>query len=239
MRVLQQPKVRRSGARSAGDDGLPSSELVYRRLKDQIVSGRLPPDSRLIELSIAAEFGVSRTPVREALKRLAAEKLVLADPARGMVVHAPDATEIEDVFIVREALDGLAARLAAHRITPSELSRLRLIVDSMREAITSGRREQVVAANQRFHDIIYAAAGNPMLARIAGDLRDYVRRFSTLPFASPDRVEHVLAEHEAILAALERHDPEAAHRASDAHLGAARAYLVRLDLQEFAESHLG
>jgi len=238
MRALQRAKSRPSAARPSSDDGLPSSELVYRRLKDQIVSGKLAPDSRLVELSIAAEFGVSRTPVREALKRLAAEKLVLADPARGMVVHAPDATEIEDVFIVREALDGLAARLAAHRITPSELSRLRLIVESMRQAIASDRREQVVVANQRFHDIIYAAAGNPMLARIAGDLRDYVRRFSTLPFASPDRVEHVLAEHEAILAALEQHDPEAAHRASDVHLAAAREYLVRLDLEEFAESHL-
>lgn len=238
MRALQKPKARSTGARASSDDGLPSSELVYRRLKDRIVSGNLEPDSRLVELNIAAEFGVSRTPVREALKRLAAENLVLADPARGMVVHAPDATEIEDMFIVREALDGLAARLASHRITPSELSRLRLIVDSMRQAISSGRREQVVTANQRFHDIIYAAAGNPMLARIAGDLRDFARRFTTLPFASPDRVEHVLAEHEAILTALEQHDPEAAHRASDAHLAAAREYLVRLDLEEFAASHL-
>jgi DNA-binding GntR family transcriptional regulator len=217
---------------------LPSSELVYRRLKDQIISGDLAPGSRLIELSIAADFGVSRTPVREALKRLAAENLVLADPARGMIVHAPDAGEIEDVFIVREALDGLAARLAAHRITPSELSRLRLIVDTMRQAIQSDRREQIVIANQRFHDVIYAAAGNAMLARVASDLRDFVRRFSTLPFASPERVEHVLAEHEAILAALEAHNPEAAQSASNGHLEAAREYLVRLDLKEFAEDVL-
>src|SRR5690606_22768689 len=134
-----------------------------------------------------ADFGVSRTPVREALKRLAAENLVLADPARGMIVHAPDTGEIEDVFIVREALDGLAARLAAHRITPSELARLRLIVDTMREAIKAERREQILISNQRFHDVIYSAAGNPMLARVASDLRDFVRRFTTLPFASPDR----------------------------------------------------
>ena len=152
-------------------DGLPSSEFVYRSLKEQIISGRLAPDTRLIELAIAAEFGVSRTPVREALKRLAAENLVLADPARGMIVHAPDAAEIEDVFVVREALDGLAARLAAHRITPSELGRLRVIVDSMDDAIAAGRREQVVIANQRFHDVIYAAAGNRMLERMAGPAR--------------------------------------------------------------------
>jgi DNA-binding GntR family transcriptional regulator len=153
-----------------------------------------------------------------------------------MVVHRPDAAEIEDVFIVREALDGLAAELAAHRITPSELAKLRLIVETMADAIASDRREQIIGANQRFHDVIYAAAGNPVLARTAGDLRDFVRRYSTLPFASPDRVEHVLAEHVAILEALERHDPPGAQQASGEHLAAARAYVVRMDLEEFSES---
>jgi DNA-binding GntR family transcriptional regulator len=232
-------KTRNDTGRTANlNDGLPNSEVVYRRLKEQIISGDLAPGSRLIELTIAADFGVSRTPVREALKRLAAENLVLADPARGIIVHAPDASEIEDVFIVREALDGLAARLAAHRITPSELARLELIVATMQQGVEGDRREQIVVANQRFHDVIYAAAGNPMLARVASDLRDFVRRFSTLPFASPDRVEHVLAEHKKILAALKDHDPDAAEAASNAHLEAARAYLVRLDLEEFAAESL-
>jgi len=240
MPVHHESRSRRVTTRGNGqNDGLPSSELVYRRLKDRIISGTLAPDTRLIELSIAAEFGVSRTPVREALKRLAAENLVLSDRARGMVVHAPSADEIEDVFVMREALDGLAARLAAHRVTPSELGRLRLIVSSMRDAVENDRREQIVVANQRFHDVIYGAAGNRMLARVASDLRDYVRRFSTLPFASPGRVEHVLTEHEAILDALERHDPEAARQASDAHLANAREYLVRMDLQDYAATSLG
>ena len=237
MRAAEQTAPSRRTTRT-DSAGLPSSELVYRRLKEGIISGALAPDTRLIELAIAEDFGVSRTPVREALKRLAAENLVFPDPARGMVVHAPDASEIEDVFVMREALDGLAARLAAHRATPSELARLRLIVGSMRDAIENDRREQIVVANQRFHDVIYAAAGNRMLARVASDLRDFVRRFSTLPFASPDRVRHVLAEHEAILEGLERHDPEAAERASDAHLANAREYLVRIELQEFADNGL-
>ena len=220
-------------------DGLQSSEYVYRSLKEQIISGSLAPDTRLIELAIAAEFGVSRTPVREALKRLAAENLVLADPTRGMVVHAPDAREIEDVFVVREALDALAARLAAHRITPSELGRLRVIVDTMAEAVVAGKREQVIVANMRFHDVIYGAAGNGMLERLGRDLREFVRRFTTLPFASGDRVSSVLDEHRAIVIALDSHDPEAAEAASRAHLSAAREYVVRMQLQEYAEKSLG
>lgn len=237
MAVTQGPEVRRARVRtSVADDGLSSSELVYRRMKDRIVTGELAPGTRLIELSIAAEFGVSRTPVREALKRLAAENLVLSDPARGVVVHAPDAAEIEDVFVVREALDGLAARLAAHRITPAELSRLELVLESMQQAVANDRRQQIILANQRFHDVIYAAAGNPMLARVASDLRDFVRRYTTLPFASPNRVEHVVNEHRAILDALKNHDPAAAQRASDGHLSAAREYLVQVDLKAFEDA---
>lgn len=220
-------------------DGLQSSEFVYRSLKEQIISGTLAPDSRLIELTIAAEFGVSRTPVREALKRLAVENLVHADPARGIIVHAPDARKIEDVFVVREALDGLASRLAAHRITPSELARLQVVVESMEEAIHAGRREHVVVANTHFHDVIYAAAGNEVLERLGRDLREFVRRFTTLPFASPDRVDQVLSEHRAIVRALERHDPDAAEAASNAHLAAARENVVRMQLREFAEKTLG
>jgi DNA-binding GntR family transcriptional regulator len=220
-------------------DGLQSSEFVYRSLKERIISGSLAPDSRLIELTIAAEFGVSRTPVREALKRLAVENLVHADPARGIIVHAPDARRIEDVFVVREALDGLASRLAAHRITPSELARLQVVVESMEEAIKAGRREHVVVANTHFHDVIYAAAGNEVLERLGRDLREFVRRFTTLPFASPDRVDQVLNEHRAIFDALERHDPDAAEAASNAHLAAARENVVRMQLKEFAEKTLG
>lgn len=223
---------------SAPGDGLRNNEYVFRQLKDQIITGTLAPGSRLIESSVAAQFGVSRTPVREALQRLAIEDLIDVDPMRGMVVHAPDASEIEDVLVVRASLDGLAAALAAQRITESQLARLRLVIEAMTEGAAMDKREQIVTANRLFHDVIYAAAGNPRLERIAGDLRDYVRRFSTPPSASPERVQHVLVEHQAILEALERHDPDAARGASDRHLAAAREYVAHLALQEFAEQGL-
>lgn len=223
---------------SVSSDGLRTNEYVFRQLKDRIITGVLAPGSRLTESTVAADFGVSRTPVREALQRLATEDLIDVDPMRGMVVHAPDASEIEDVLTIRASLDGLAATLAAQRITDSQLARLALVVEAMAEGALLDRREQIVLANQRFHDIIYAAAGNARLARIAGELRDYVRRFSTPPSASPERVQHVLIEHRAILEALERHDRDGARVASDAHLAAARAYVARLDLQDFAENAL-
>lgn len=223
---------------SAHSDGLRNNEFVFRQLKDQIITGVLAPGSRLIESNVAAQFGVSRTPVREALQRLVTEDLIDIDPMRGMVVHAPDAAEVEDVLVIRASLDGLAAALAAQKISESQLARLRLAVEATAEGAAIDRREQIVVANRRFHDIIYAAAGNARLERIAGELRDYVRRFSTPPSASPERVRHVLTEHRALLAALEAHDPDSAREASDRHLAAARAYVVRLDLEDFAEHDL-
>lgn len=217
---------------SVRGDGMPSSERVYRRMKEMIISGELPPHTRLVELQFAAEFGVSRTPVREALKRLMADKLVHADPVRGLVVHEPEPHEIQDVYLVREALEGLATRLAAQRIRPEELQRLRAILDSMHDGLKSGRTDIVVNANMAFHDVIYRAAGNATLQRLVRDLSDFVRRFSTEAFSSGPRVSTVFDEHEAILKALEEHDPDAAEAASTRHLRAASEYMTQLHVRK-------
>lgn len=228
----RRPGVERGRAdaarRAARHDGLPSSERVYRDLKEMIIAGELEPGSRLVELDLAARFGVSRTPVREALKRLAAGHLVVGDPPRGLVVRTPEAAEVEEVYLVREVLDGLAARLAAQRITPDEVHRLRDILDRMRRAIQQNRTDVVVNANIAFHDVIYRIAGNQTLSRLGQDLSNFVRRFSAEAFSSRARVEAVLREHETLLEAVASRDPEAAERASGAHLRTARAYVAQL-----------
>jgi DNA-binding GntR family transcriptional regulator len=218
-------------------DGLPSSERVYRRMKEMIISGELPPHTRLVELQFASEFGVSRTPVREALKRLTADKLVHADPVRGLVVHEPEPHEIQDVYLVRDVLEGLATRLAAQRITDEELQRLRAILDSMHEGLEQGETPIVVNANMAFHDVIYRAAGNATLRRLARDLSDFVRRFSTEAFSSGPRVTTVFDEHEQILKALEAHDPQAAELASTRHLRAASEYMTHLHVRQAIEGN--
>lgn len=213
---------------SAPGDGLPSSERVYRMLKTTIIDGSVAPDTRLVELSLATQFGVSRTPVREALKRLVDGNLVFVDPVRGLVVRAPAAAEVEELYTVREVLDGLAARLAAQRATPDDVTRLRLIVEAMRAGIADDRRETIVNGNIAFHDVIYGIAGNQTLSRLGTELRNFVRRFSTEAFASPSRVDDVLREHEEVVAAIQQGDADAAERASRAHLRAARAYVAEI-----------
>src|SRR5438552_8520439 len=105
-------------------DGLPMSERAYRELRNRIISGDLPPGTRLVEAQVASETGVSRTPVREALKRIAAEGLVSRDGLGGLIVYAASPDEVEQLYLVREVLDGLAARLAAHRVSPDEFAKL-------------------------------------------------------------------------------------------------------------------
>jgi DNA-binding GntR family transcriptional regulator len=210
----------------------PSSERVYQALKHRILAAMVEPGSRLVELQLANDFGVSRTPVREALKRLTAEGLVRVDPIRGIVVSDVDARELEEIFIIREALDGLGARLAAERVSSSDLTKLQLLMDMMRDSVRVGHWDAMVQANIKFHDVLYQAAGNERLRHLTRNLLDFVRRFSIEAFASEERATEVLAEHEEIVAALEQRDPAQAEKMARAHVSKARAYLASHHLSQ-------
>ena len=199
-----------------------SSERVYRGLRDQILSGSLAPAMRLVELQLAHHFAVSRTPVREALKRLIAEGLVVADANRGMIVRDVDPAEVEDIYVVRESLDGLAARLAATHCSAEDLTRLHLLNELMRDSAEAQRWEAVVQINIKFHEVLYAAAGNSRLAVIGRTLQEAVGRYSPRALSDPERVAAVLREHADILAALEAHDGDVAEARARDHLASAR-----------------
>jgi DNA-binding GntR family transcriptional regulator len=218
----------RLAASESARDGLPSSERAYRGLRHQILIGRLSPGQRLVEMQLAAQFNVSRTPIREALKRLIAEGLVATNSRNALVVREFDETEVEDIYAIRESLDGLAARLAAERATEADLARLRLVMELMDESARAERSDSVVHLNIKFHELLYAAGQNNRLASIGGSLQDAVQRYSSMVFSDHDRVRAVLAEHEAIMAAIESGDADAAEQAARRHLAAARANLSRL-----------
>jgi DNA-binding GntR family transcriptional regulator len=224
--------VAREGRADA--DALPSSERVYRGLRDQILTGVLAPLTRLVELQVAHQFAVSRTPVREAIKRLIAEGLVVDDPLRGMVVRDVDPAEVEDIYIIREVLDGLAARLAATRATETDLTRLHLLMELMQESAVAQRWEAVVQINIKFHEVLYTAAGNVRLALIGRSLQDAVRRYSPRALSDPERVSAVLREHADIVRAVEERDQRDAEASARRHLAAARTNFSTLFAPESA-----
>lgn len=224
------PSPRKSSPTGRGigsNTELPDGERVYQTIKEAILSEELPPNSRLVELSLASHFGVSRTPVREALKRLIVEGLAVIDPPRGMVVKPIDQQEMEEIYAVREVLDGLAARLAAKRMSDEDLARLTGLTEVMSRAVEEGRRDALVQANIRFHEIIFQAAGNERLLQLGRNLTDSVRRSSSTAFRSYERDMEVLQEHGELVNALEQRDAEAAERLAREHMVKARTYLAR------------
>jgi DNA-binding GntR family transcriptional regulator len=220
----------RSGTRAGWPrDGVPSSERVYMQLRKAILMNELPPNTRLVEVQVAGELGVSRTPVREALKRLLAEGFVSRDPLGGLVVHAASPGDVDEAYPVREVLDGMAARLAAQRITPEDLIKLKVIHETMMAAMREDREEKAVLTNIAFHEAIYEISGNRRLLGLGRDLTEFVRRFSSEAYYdSPERRVEVVAEHAAILEAIEANDPDGAEDAARRHLRAARAHMARL-----------
>lgn len=206
---------------------LPSSERVYRTLRDHIVEGKLLPGTRLVELELAAQFASSRTPVREALTRLTAEGLVAQDGVRGTVVRELDPAEAEEIYVLREVIDGLAGRLAASRVNADDVVQLRLLIDTQHDCIAEGDWLELMRANRRFHEVIYRATGSRHLTEIAINLHDRVRAFSLRCFASGDRAPSEVDEHVAIADALAAHDATAAEHASQQHVVQTRAHHAR------------
>lgn len=209
----------------ADQQSMSSSQRVYAALKHRILTGMLEPRSRLVEVRLAEDLEVSRTPVREALKRLLAERLVEVDPMGGIVVSHVGLRELEEIYLIREVLDGLAARLAAEHASLSELTRFRQLMDMMRDSVEEGQLEAVVQGNMMFHDLLHQAAGNERLRTLSRDLGDFVRRFSTESFASEERALSMLAEHVQIVEAIDDRDGDRAERLARSHVAAARAFL--------------
>ena len=203
---------------------LSSSERAYQELKRRILSGELAPRTRLVELRLAQDLAVSRTPVREALKRLMAERLVSVDPVGGIVVTHVDNEELEEIYVIREVLDGLAARLAAERATTSEVQKFHRLMTIMEGHVAKGQLEAVVQGNIVFHDLLHQAAGNDRLRTLSNDLANFVRRFSVESFASRERMADMLDEHQEIVRAIEERDAESAERTARGHIAAARDF---------------
>jgi DNA-binding GntR family transcriptional regulator len=199
-------------------------ERVKDVILQRIVSGEYPPGSRLVETRIAQELGVSQAPVREALRDLEQLGCIVHEPFRGCSVRAFSADELLEAFPVRAALEALAARLAAERISEQELLRLAELLETMRAAARRGDAHGQSQANASFHATIVRAARNVTLERQWALLEPFSRTFLTVSQSGLDLL--ALSErHIPILDALRARDPDAAADAMHRHLMDAAALL--------------
>jgi DNA-binding GntR family transcriptional regulator len=203
-------------ARAEGGSGTLANTL-HRRLRDEIAAGRLEPGARLDEQEIADRHGCSRTPVREAFRLLAAERLVELRGRQGAVVRSISAQTLIEMFQVMGELEGLCARLAARRSTAAQNLAFQAIHTRLVEAATAPA-DVFYDINEEFHEAIYEAAHNAFLAEETRRLRNRVAAYRRRVTHMPTRVEDTLREHAEIMAAILARDPEAAHRAMRAHL---------------------
>jgi DNA-binding GntR family transcriptional regulator len=197
-------------------------DQVRDLLLSRVMSGEYPPGSRLVETRIAQELGVSQAPVREALRDLEQLGCVEYAPFRGSSVRALSVADLLEAFPVRSALEALACRLAAGRITDAQLERLAALIGEMRAAADDPRAES--AADSDFHATIVEAAGNATLSRQWSQLLPHARTFISMTL--PESTRGSVAErHVPILDALRRRDPEAAAAAMEEHLADVAARL--------------
>jgi len=176
------------------DSYQPLREVVAEALRDAIKSGTLAPGQRLMEIQLAEELGVSRTPVREAIRKLELEGSVVMMPRRGTYVANLSIRDVNDVFEIRTALDSLACALAAERITENELESLQRLLVAIGGQIEAGDMEKIVETDMRFHDLLYQASRNTRLVGIISNLREQLTRFRSASMSFPGRLKETLEE---------------------------------------------
>jgi DNA-binding GntR family transcriptional regulator len=204
-----------------GEDHRPLRDKVVEELRRRIVDGVYAPGNRLTEDRLAQAFGVSRNPVREAIRVLEAEGFVITQPRRSAVVASLSAQDVQDLFDVRLALEPLAARLAAERAGPAAASALRELTEAAEAAAAAGELDRVAELNTRFHAIICAYSGNVLLRGMSEKL--HARLQWVYRQSAADRVSHSWAEHESLAAAIQAGDGEKAAAQAGSHIRNARA----------------
>jgi DNA-binding GntR family transcriptional regulator len=198
------------------------------RLRAMITSGELPPGTRLREVQLCEKLGVSRTPLREALRTLAAEGLVNQLPNRSMVVAALDAPDIEHLYRVFGAIEGLAGELACERVTEAQLGEMGRLLSRMVDLHDRGERGEYMRINQQIHRMVIDIAANPVLLSVWQSLAPRVERARALANLDRSRWTAALIEHTKMFAALAARDGEQLRRLASAHFLNGLPYIAAL-----------
>lgn len=205
---------------------LPLRELVCNAIRGAINSGRLQPGERLIEIQLAEELGISRTPLREAMRKLEMEGFIVMIPRKGTYVADISLKDITEIYEVRISLDMLAASLAAERISDEELEEMNRQLLLTASLSVETEMAEIVAADSVFHDVLYRAARNERLLGIISNLREQITNIRGRSMAQPGRMKDTLTEHRNLLDAIASRDPEAAAAAARVHIENAERTLI-------------
>ncbi len=205
----------------------PLRDVVCEALRTAIIGGILKPGERLMEIQLAEELGVSRTPVREAIRKLEQEGFVEMLPRRGTYVADISIKDVTDVYEIRMALDVLAAGLAAKRITDEELALLKRKLSDIKEVVESADMEKIGEYDWAFHEVLYKASKNDRLFGIISNLREQLTRLRVTTMNFRDRIKDTIIEHELLVESIAKRDVELARKRAYEHMSNAEKTLLR------------
>lgn len=209
------------------DSYKPLRELVCENIRQAIIDGTFSPGERLMEIQLADEMGVSRTPVREAIRKLELEGFVVMIPRRGTYVADISIRDITEIYEMRTCLDVLSAGLAAERITDEELEALNRLLVEIGQYIAENNMEKIVEADTAFHDILYQASRNERLRSIINNLREQLTGIRGRSMSYPGRLVETMDEHRALVDSIAARDVERAQNAARVHIENAEHTLMK------------
>ena len=189
---------------------LPLRDVVFNTLRQAILRGELKPGERLMEIQLANKLGVSRTPIREAIRKLELEGLVLMIPRKGAEVAEITEKSLRDVLEVRRALEELAVQLACEKITKEEIRELERVAKEFQQVVNSSDITEIAEVDVCFHDIIYTATDNQKLIQLLNNLREQMYRYRVEYLKRDGVFPQLIAEHEAIIRHIENNEKEKA-----------------------------
>jgi DNA-binding GntR family transcriptional regulator len=180
----------------------PLREIVYEELRNLILTGKIKPGTRMMEIELAEDMGVSRTPIREAIRKLEKEGLVVIEPRKGAYASELSVKDMEDILEVRANLEGLAAYLAAERMTATGKELLNEIREKFQAAVAESDMAEMIANDTKFHRMIVDSSGNNYLIHMVEQLQELVLRFRYVYYKDFKRAEDMIPEHKRIYEAI-------------------------------------
>jgi len=211
------------------DEYKPLRDLVFKNLRNSILNGDFYPGQRLMEIQIAQSLGVSRTPVREAIRKLELEGFVVMLPRKGAYVADISLKEIKEVLEVRASLEGLAAYLATDRISEDEIKHLEKIVKSMSKDLSM---EEFLMKDVEFHEYISKASSNKKLHSIINSLWEQVYRFRVTYISDDENIANIIKEHKLILEAIKSRNSSMAKRYAKEHIEKSEKFIIDKTLKK-------
>lgn len=197
---------------------LPLRDVVFNTLRQAILRGELKPGERLMEIQLANKLGVSRTPIREAIRKLELEGLVLMIPRKGAEVADITEKSLKDVLEVRRALEELSVKLTCDRITKEEIKELEQAAENFRKTMKSKDITEIAEADVRFHDVIYTATKNQKLIQLLNNLHEQMYRYRIEYLKDEEVYPKLLKEHKEIIERINRGEKEEAARIVCEHI---------------------